>query len=190
MKNLEKKNKMIKFWKKFVNILHKVEEYILVFFLSLMIIISFLQIILKIFFKAIVWFDPMIKYTVLWIGMIAAGMATFENKHIKIDIIGRFAKGRLKSFVLAVTNLFASIVSIVLSYASIIYIIKIEIPATDPPPFLNISKWVLLLILPIGFAIIGIRFFFRLCKKIYNFIKNKEDEEDIEFSVDLEEDKK
>ena len=170
--------KMIKFLKKIIDIFHKTEEYILVFFLSLMIIISFLQIVLRTFFRAIEWFDPLVRYAVLWTGMIAAGMAILENKHIKIDIIGRFAKGRLRSFVLSITNLFAGIVCFVLSYASIIYVIKIEIPASDPSPFLNISRWVLLLILPFGFGLMSMRFLFRASKKVYNFIKNTEDEEE------------
>ena len=169
---------MIKFLKKIKDVFHKTEGYILVFFLSLMIIISFLQIILRTFFRAVEWFDPLVRYAVLWTGMIAAGMATLKNKHIKIDIIGRFAKGRQKSFVLAITNLFAGIVCFVLSYASIIYVIKIEMPAADPSPFLNISRWVLLLILPFGFGLMGMRFLFRASKKVYNFIKNIEDEED------------
>ena len=165
---------------KFINVFHKIEEMALVFFLSLMIVLTFSQIILRTFFRAVEWFDSIVKYSVLWVGMIAAGIATFRNKHIKIDIIGRFSKGRVKSVILVLTNLFASIVSIILAYASLIYIIQIEMSSTDPSPFLNIPKWCLFTILPIGFGLMGIRFFIRVVKKSVNFIKNKEEEEGLE----------
>jgi len=167
------------------NIVHKVEKSLLVFFLSLMITLSFLQIILRFLSASIEWFDIVVKYSVLWLGMIAASIATYEHKHIKIDLIGRFAKGRLKSVVLLITNLFASTVSGILCYASTIYIIYFEITSTDPAPFLNIPRWVLLLIIPISFGTISIRFLLRSVQKIYNIIKKIEEPEEETIDLDM-----
>jgi len=160
----------------FVLLFRKAEEIFLVFFLSLIIILTFSQIVLRTFFRSVEWFDLVVKYSVLWVAFIAANMAVFRNKHIKIDIIGRFAKGRVKSIILFLTNFFAAGVSLVLSYLSFIYVFTIEKTSTDPAPFLNIPKWYLLLILPFGFGMIGIRFLIRSISKINNYIKNKEDE--------------
>ncbi|MBN2544352.1 MAG: TRAP transporter small permease subunit [Spirochaetes bacterium] len=165
--------KFLNILKKLINIFNKIEEIILVIIFSIMIIFSFLQI----FFRT-VWFDSVIKYSVLWTGFIAASIAALDRKHIKIDLIGRLAKGRFKSLVLLITNFFASSACIFLSYASVNYILKIEKLSTDPPPFLNIPRWILLIIIPFGFAVIGLRFLFRSVKKLYNLIKNEEDEKD------------
>ena len=159
-------------------VLHKSEEYLLIFFLGLIIFLTFSQIVLRTFFRAIEWFDLVVKYSVLWIALIAANMAVFRNKHIKIDVIGRFAKGRYKSLILVLTNLFASVVSFILSYSSFIYVFTIERTSTDSAPFLNIPKWILLLILPFGFGMMGIRFLIRAMQKINNYRKNSEDEVD------------
>lgn len=159
-------------YKKIIDTIHIIEDSILVFFLSLIIVITFLQIILRTFFKSVEWFDQLVRYSVLWIGLIAAGIATYKDKHIKIDIIGRFAKGRLKSLVYLVTNLFASFISIILSFSSYIYLVKIEMTSNDPAPFLNIPRWILLIIIPLGFGFIGFRFLLKAGVNLYNLIKN------------------
>lgn len=174
--------KIREIYKKTINIIHIIEDSILVFFLSLIIVITLLQIILRTFFRSVEWFDQLVRYSVLWIGLIAAGIATYKNKHIKIDIIGRFAKGRLKSLTYLLTNLFASIVCIILSYSSYIYLIKIQMPSSDPAPFLNISKWILLIIIPIGFGLIGFRFLLKSGMNLYNFIRNTDDVKEEEFT--------
>lgn len=151
---------MIDSIKKFIKIFRKLEEYLLVFFVAIMVIVAFAQLALKVFFgSGVEWFSPLLKYSVLWTGMIAAGIATYENKHIKIDIVGKFARGKLKKFVNILTALFAGSVSLLLAIISWIYIVKIEYTATDTPPILNIPRWVLLLIMPAGFGLMSIRFY-------------------------------
>ena len=167
-----------------MNILHKIEEYSLVFFLTVMIVFSFLQIILRIFKSSVVWFDSIVNYSVLWVGLIAAGIATTEYKQIKIDLIGKFAKGRFKSFILLIINIVSCTVTLFISYTAIRYIIKIQIPSSDPSPFLNIPVWILILIIPIGFGLIGIKFFVRLIKTIINLIRKNEDYDDSVIKVE------
>jgi C4-dicarboxylate transporter, DctQ subunit len=168
--------------KKITDIIHIIEDSILVFFLSLIIIITFLQIVLRTFFRSVEWFDLLVRYSVLWIGLLAAGIATYKSKHIKIDIIGRFAKGRLKSLTYLITNLFASIISLILSYSSYIYLVKIEMTANDPAPFLNIPRWFLLIIIPLGFGFIGFRFLLKTAVNLYDFIKNTKNVEEEEYT--------
>lgn len=163
---------MLKTWKKLTTLFRKIETGTLIFLLSLIVLVSGSQIILRNFFQAIDWFDPLLKYAVLWIGMIAAGIATYENKHIKIDIVGRLVKGRKKSIVYAVTNIFASIFSLILFFTFLLYIIKIEYPSSDPPPFLGIKRWILLLILPVSFFTMFVRFLESSVRNVYNFAKN------------------
>lgn len=177
-----------KSWDKIDKVLHKIEAASLVFLLATIIILSFTQVIIRLFriphLRIFESFDAIIKYSVLWICFIAAGMATAKNKHIKIDLVGKFAHGRLKSVLLAFTNIVAGIISSIIFYSSILYITKIEMNASDPPPFFNIPRWILLLIIPIGFGLVAIRFFIKGMNKISNFIKNHEDE-DVEESTEL-----
>jgi TRAP-type C4-dicarboxylate transport system permease small subunit len=165
---------MIAFIKKFVGIFRLLEKWLLVVFLGLIIFISSLQIILRNFDTAIEWFDSFLKYCVLWAGMIAAGIATYEDRHIKIDIIGRFTKGKAKEMIQIVTNFFAGVVCVVLFIGFLVYIITIEYPSTDLPPFLNVKRWMLLLICPFSFFLMSVRFFTLTAFKIKSSIYYKE----------------
>ena len=55
-------------------------------------------------------------------------------------------------------------------------------PSSDPAPFLNISKWILLIIIPIGFGLIGFRFLLKSGMNLYNFIRNTDDVKEEEFT--------
>ncbi len=174
---------MINFLKNTVKIFRMFESALLVFFLSLLIIISFSQIILRIFSSSIPWFESVLKYCVLWAGVIAAQIATYENKHIKIDIIGRFTKGRTKIILSVITNLFAFAVCLLISVLFVIYIATIEYTSTEEPPFLNIKKWVLLLILPAGFFIMSVRFLIHTIKNIRKAVSYNGEDEPAEMPV-------
>lgn len=172
--NLDKKvfemNKIFDFFKKCAIFYRLFEISILVIIFVILVFFSFLQIFLR-----IVWFDSVIKYSVLWLGFLAASLAVSEGKHIKIDLLARVTKGKLKNIILAVTDSFASFVTILLAIASFNYIFKIEISSSDPPPFLNIYRWQLLMILPVGFLIMSIKFFINAVIDILKFKSDKED---------------
>jgi TRAP-type C4-dicarboxylate transport system permease small subunit len=172
-----------KYFEKFIKGFRLVETALLVFFLSLIFIIAVLQIFLK-KVQGTEFLSPILKYAVLWAGMIAAGIATYEGKHIKIDIIGRFAKGRLKQAVLMVTSFFAGFVCAVLFIGFVFYLSQIEYISTVQPPFFNIPRWILLLILPISFFIISVRFMIQSVKRLINVILNRTPEEPSELPVD------
>jgi len=171
-------SKIKDFIKKFLSAFHFVEKAFLIFFLGLMVSVAFLQIILRNFFTAIDWFDMLLKYCVLWAGMIAACIATHEDKHIKIDIIGRFTKGKVKQVVITISNLFATIVCIILFINFVFLIIQVEYPSPDNPPFLNIKKWILLLILPFSFFVMSTSFLIHTIKSFRNVIFYKKEIEE------------
>ena len=71
--------------------IEKAETVLLVVILSVMILLSFLQVLLRNFFEqGILWGDILIRNLVLWVGFIGASLATRENKHINIDLFTRF----------------------------------------------------------------------------------------------------
>ncbi|HOJ64565.1 MAG TPA: TRAP transporter small permease [Spirochaetota bacterium] len=187
MADIQKKMPFIErvkiFLKSIVNIITKIEEIILILLLCLIIFISFSQLILSFFDSFLksgflvkfVWFDSLLKYSVLWIAMVAASIATSENKHINIDLIGKLTKGRFKSFVKIINNFFAGIITTILTVISIIYIIKIEYTSNDPAPFLNIRRWILLIPIPVGFLLMSFKFILKGIKYIYNFIHKIEE---------------
>lgn len=156
------------------NITQKIEDFILITLTASLVFFAILQLVLSLIGMGITWFDSLLKYLVLWIGMFAASVATTNRKHIKIDLIGHWTKGRTKTAVNLAINIFAAIICITLFILSIIYIIQIEYTSTDPAPFLNIPRWVLILCIPISFGIMSIKFTLYTILGISSLIKNEE----------------
>ena len=104
-------------------LLSKIESAVLILFLSAMMLISFLQVVLRNFFDwGFVWGDSFLRYLVFFIGLLAASLATRDKKHISIDALAKLLSPRLKEIAAVLTNLFAATVTFFLTRASINFI--------------------------------------------------------------------
>ncbi len=151
--------------------LARLEVWVIITFLSLMVILTFIQVCLRGFYTHghvqwanalmghIDWSEPFVRLLVLWLTFLGASLITGENKHIKIDLFSTLLPTKwlpLREFIL-------SIVCVIIS-ATMLFVcagyIKIEIEFGGTL-FLNLPSWIGELILPVGFALILFRFFVR-----------------------------
>ena len=94
------------------------EQSCVVVLLSVMVILAFLQVILRNFFSTgFIWGDTLLRHLVLWLGFLGAAIAAESGKHISIDIIGRLVPPRIATLIRIITNLFAMVVSFYLAKA-------------------------------------------------------------------------
>ena len=164
---------MKKLFKTINKILIKIELILLIFFFAIIFIAASIQIVLHNLGGGIPWLETLLKYSVLWVGLIAANIATSEDKQIKIDIVGRFVKGRWGKFVSIFANLAAFIICAIIFIYFIKYLIDIEYKSTASKPFLNIPRWVLLLIVPFSFFYMSLKYFVFTIRDIIDFSKNR-----------------
>ena len=69
-------------WQKWDDSLGRIEKFFVAGMLGVMILLAFLQIVLRnVFSSGISWGDPLVRYLVLWVGFIGASLATKESKH-------------------------------------------------------------------------------------------------------------
>lgn len=145
------------------------ERTLVVVLLGLMVILAFLQVIMRNFFSAgILWADPFLRHLVLWIGFLGASLATRQEKHINIDILTRFAPRRIVNSIHVLTNLFAGIVCSILANAGLTFLLSekesgaslFTIDATAFP------AWWFQLIIPIGFGLMALRFLIRMIEHL------------------------
>ena len=134
----------------------KIESWILVGIVLLMVSMSFLQIVLRAFSIGILWGDILLRHLVLWVGFIGASIATREEKHINIDIFSRFFNERGKLIVKGMIYLFAMYVSWLLADAAWNFVME-EIEY-ESMLYGKIPAWPFQIIIPIGFWIMTIRF--------------------------------
>ena len=157
-------------WERVDEAIERVEQTLLVTFLGFMILLAFLQIVLRnFFFTGLDWGDSLLRNLVLWVGFVGATLATKEGRHINIDIVSRWLPSLGKHIVTLITHLFSFFVCCALTYAALKFI-KNEVEMGNRT-FLNIPAWVPEMILPITFGLMTFRFGLRSFKTLFGMGK-------------------
>jgi TRAP-type C4-dicarboxylate transport system permease small subunit len=134
------------------------EEVLLCCLLTAMILLACLQIVLRdVFGGGIVWADPLLRYMVIWSGLLGAVVATRQEKHVVIDLASHLFPENIKPWLLVLTNFFSVLVCAGLTYAGTIFVYN-EAAYGGDRQVLGIESWVLNLIFPAAFGIISLRF--------------------------------
>ena len=134
-----------------------VEDGILVLLLMAMIALAGTQILLRNLLETgLEWGDPLLRVTVLWLGLLGAMAATRDDNHISIDIVSRFLPPRAKTASRLVTDLFTATVCGLLAYHGARFVLFEK--EAGSLAFGFVPAWVCELIMPFGFGIIALRF--------------------------------
>ncbi len=122
-----------------------------------MVLLSALQILLRNAFGfGFLWVDPLLRYATLWIGFIGAAVAAAQGRHIQIDVLSHVLTPRVRRITGRVTSLAAAATCAVLCESAYRYLASEY--AYDTREFLRLPSWVLLLVIPVGFAVLTYRF--------------------------------
>ncbi len=145
--------------------LTRVEGWLLILLLGVMVLLAFVQVVLRnVFQEGFIWADILLRHLVLWLGFLGAAVATSEERHITIDALTRFLSTRVRRGVLAVTQVFAAAVCLVLANAAVTFVQNdIEFGSTV---YAEIPSWYSQIIIPVGFAVIALHFLIRAALNI------------------------
>ena len=161
--------------KKINDYVTRLESWILVAIVLIMVILSFAQVVLRnVFDQGVLWGDIFLRHLVLWVGFIGASVATQEERHINIDVLNRLTKGRAKFFTQGIIYLFAAVVSYFLMQAAWSFVMDEKEYATIL--FNDIPAWYMQIIIPIGFGLMTIRFFIHFIQKTIDGFSLKEEQ--------------
>jgi TRAP-type C4-dicarboxylate transport system permease small subunit len=133
------------------------ENALLIGMLALMVSLAAAQILLRNFFDiSIHGADQMLRLLVLWVAFLGAIAASREGKHIHVDAIARWLPDRIKSAVVALTDLFTFVVCLVLAWQALRFMHSAQL--SGEMAFGSLPVWVAELILPLGFTLIALRY--------------------------------
>lgn len=140
--------------------INRLEGGLLIFLLSIMVILAFLQVALRNFFSTgIPWGDIVLRQIVLWLGFLGGTLATSQERHIHIDAFAHFMSPKVRAVVRIFTNLFGAVVCVLLFQAAVRFV-QSEIEA-NTMMFKQIPVWYAEVIIPFGFALHAIHFLIR-----------------------------
>ena len=149
-------------------ILAKMEGWLIIAMLSLMVIFTFFQVVLRGLYThghlswanaimgEIDWSEPFVRLLILWITFIGASLLTKEGKHIQIDLFSSILPPRwlpLRDFILF--TVCASICAIMIKVCLDYLTMEMEFGGTM---FLALPTWTGQIILPAGFGLLLIHF--------------------------------
>lgn len=137
--------------------IEKITTWLAVFLMLLLVVLSFSQVVLRNFFATgFNAFEELMRNAVLWIAFIGATLTTLRGKHISIDILPRFAKGRFKIILNWALSITASLICFYMSWLGLQFL-KLEIDLTSVIAG-SIPAWIIEIIIPVGFLLLAITF--------------------------------
>lgn len=144
------------------NLLVKAEKALVVALIFAMVGLSFLQVLLRIFFHSgIVWLDPLLRHMVLWAGLTGAALAARYSKHFALEAFGKLAPKAFHRPLEIFAAAFTVAASALLFYASYKFI-RDEF-AADSVAFyiaaLPVKGGWAEIVIPAAFALIGLHAF-------------------------------
>jgi len=133
------------------------EDGLLVFLLVAMIIIATVQILLRnVLDTGFAWGDPLLRILVLWVGLLGAMVATRKDNHISIDILTRYLSARSKRVSGLLSDGFTLCVCAVLTYEGARFVMQDQ--EAGITAFSGLPAWWFELIIPVGFAVMSLRY--------------------------------
>lgn len=143
-----------------INRLHRAEDALLVVLLGTMIVLAGTQIILRNFLDSgLVWIDPMLRVLVLWLGLLGATVATRNNKHIRIDLLSKFFDRNTHRLIQSLVGQVSAWTCIVIAWSGVRWVRMDYTDGLDS--LLGIPAWMLEVIVPAAFGLIGLRYFIK-----------------------------
>lgn len=95
----------------------RLETAVLVALVAVMVLLSFCQVVLRLFGTGLLWADTLTRHLVLWAGFLGAALAAADNKHFAFEAFAH-RKGRLGTALKVFGNLFGAAMSALLAQAA------------------------------------------------------------------------
>jgi len=152
-------------------ILSRIEGRLLVLFLTVMVILTFVQIVLRAFHTyghfqwansamgCLDWAEPLVRLLVLWVAFLGASLLTGENKHIKIDLMSELLPTRWLPYREMILSSACVVITALMTKASWTYVHMER--SFGGSLFLGMPTWIGQIILPLGFFLMLCRFLLR-----------------------------
>lgn len=142
---------------KFILLVNRLEDGLLVLLLSVMIALAVFQVASRnLFAEGVVWIDPLLRMLVLWVGLTGAVVATRTNNHIRIEILTKYLPAAVLPYVHRLVYLFTLAICLLISWHAARFVLSEYEYGTMA--FSSMPAWLAALIIPVSFLLIAIRY--------------------------------
>lgn len=151
-------------------IMGKLEEGLIALLLAAMTLLTFLQVVLRyVFDSGLVWALEATTYMFGWLVLIGMSYGVKVGSHIGVDVLVKTLSPAAQRAVGILAGLLCLLYAGIVFYGGYVYIDKmyaLGVEAEDLP----IQRWLLLIVVPIGFALL----FVRLAQATWRIVAGKQ----------------
>lgn len=149
----------------FLSLLRRAEDWLLALLVLILVVLAGGQIVLRVFFSTgLSWADPFARTLVLWTGMLGALAAVRDEKHIALDLLQKFLRPRAQRVVRVATFCFAALICAAMAWHSL-GLVSIDyaegLQTSGGSSLAALRACLAETILPVGFALMALRFVMR-----------------------------
>lgn len=139
--------------------LHRVEDGLLAGLIVALLLLAVVQIVLRAGFDhGLAWAEPVSRTGVLWLALLGALGATRRHRHITIDIVPRLVPPAWRRVLWGVAQGAAGLIAATVAWLGLgMVLLEREAPVPFVP---GIPSWLPMLVVPVGFALMALRFLF------------------------------
>ena len=135
-------------------LLGKIEIGFLCLIIAMMIGLAILKIVMRYVFSAsLLWSDMMLQHLTLWLCFFGAALATYERRHISIDVLSRILPGKITRWTNLVIDCIALVVVAILAYYGFLFLGDEQL--SEKKLIGSVPLWWAKTIIPYGFVLIG-----------------------------------
>ena len=142
-----------------LGVVNTIENWLIAILALALVLLSGLQIVLRLLEHGLVWLDPLLRVLVIWVALLGAVAAARHDKHISLDLIGRLLHGRGVRVARVFAFGFAALAAFTLLRASL-GLIEMD-RESGTTLFGSVPTWWAELILPVAFGLLALRFVLR-----------------------------
>lgn len=140
------------------NIIIKIEDYVNGILLLSSTIILFINVLLRyVFHDSSTWIEEIVRYSMVWITFFGGSICVRNKLHVGIDIIVMIVPQVLKKVLTALAQFLAAIFTAFITYYGFQTTVMV-IETSQKSPAMMLPMWIVYLAIPVGSALMTIRF--------------------------------
>lgn len=145
--------------KKIDSVLSKGENAINGTLMLLGVVVLFINVLMRyIFHMASSWVEEALRYAIIWVTFFGGSQCAKNGLHVGIDILAQSLPENFKRFVMALDQFIASILCGFCTYAGY-QLTGLVLTTMQKSPAILLPMWLVYISLPLGCALMTIRFF-------------------------------
>lgn len=143
--------------KKLFKIMDKLENYIMIIAMTLMVIVIFLATLFRFLGKNLIpWSEEAARYLFIWIVLIGMSSGIRDNTHYSVDAFVQGRSEKIKKILVLIRTIIMFAVISILAFYSIQMVLKIKAIGSITPS-MQIPMWIAYLAIPLGFILVLLR---------------------------------